>query len=252
MAMLDGARVIGVRTSKTIYRSGDKTVKVFSEDYSKADVLNEALNLARVENTGLNIPKLAEVCKIDGKWAIVSDFIEGKTLERLMDENPDKEEEYLNLFVELQLDVQKHSCDHLNRLKDKWQRKIGGTDIDATTRYELYMRLDTMPKHYKVCHCDFNPSNIIIDSVGTPYIIDWAHVAQGNASADAAKTYIMFILGGKDELAEKYLDSFCEMSGTPKHYVQRWIPIAAAERLADERPGEHDKLIKWINVVDYE
>ena len=51
-------RVIAVRNNKTIYRDGDKCVKVFDTDYSKADVLNEALNQARIEETGLNIPKI--------------------------------------------------------------------------------------------------------------------------------------------------------------------------------------------------
>ena len=40
-------RVIAVRNTKTIYRDGDKCVKVFNNNYSKADVLNEALNQAR-------------------------------------------------------------------------------------------------------------------------------------------------------------------------------------------------------------
>ena len=64
-------RVIAVRNDKTIYRDGEKCVKVFNTDYSKADVLNEALNQARIEETGLNIPKILEVTMIDGKWAIV-------------------------------------------------------------------------------------------------------------------------------------------------------------------------------------
>jgi len=81
-------KVIAVRTDKTVYRDGDKAIKVFSSNYSKANVLNEALNQARVEETGLNIPKLLEVTKIDGKWAIVTEFIEGKTLEQLMKEIP--------------------------------------------------------------------------------------------------------------------------------------------------------------------
>ena len=42
-------KIIAVRTTKTVYRDNDKTIKVFNEDYSKADVLNEALNQARVE-----------------------------------------------------------------------------------------------------------------------------------------------------------------------------------------------------------
>ena len=72
-------KVIAVRTAKTVYRDGDKAIKVFGDEYKKSDILNEALNQARVEETGIPMPKLIEVCKLDGKWAIVSDYIEGKT-----------------------------------------------------------------------------------------------------------------------------------------------------------------------------
>ena len=164
-------KVIAVRNDKTIYRDGDLTIKVFNEDYSKADVLNEALNQARVEETGLCIPKLIEVTKVDGKWAIVTEFIPGKTLETLMEENPEKQDEYLNLFVDLQLEMNSKRAPMLNKLKDKMNRKISQSTLDATTRYELHTRLESMPKHEKVCHGDFNPSNIIISDVdGKPYV----------------------------------------------------------------------------------
>ena len=165
--------VISVGINKTVYRDGDHAVKVFDADYSKADVLNEALNQARVEETGLNIPKAIEVSKIDGKWAIVTEYISGKTLETLMKENPEKIDEYLELFVELQMKVHSKKCQLLTKLKDKMNRKINEADIDDTTRYELHTRLESMPKHNKVCHGDFNPSNIVVTDTGIPYIIDW-------------------------------------------------------------------------------
>ena len=189
-------RVIAVRNNKTIYRDGDVCVKVFNDDYSKADVLNEALNQARIEETGLNIPKVLEVTMIDGKWAIVSEFIKGKTLAQLMAEDEDKKSEYLELLVDLQLEVQSKTCPLLNKLKDKMNRKIGQSDLEATTKYDLHTRLEGMPKHNKVCHGDFNPSNIIIAEDGTAYILDWSHATQGNASADAARTYLLFWLSG--------------------------------------------------------
>ena len=98
-------KIIAVRTSKTVYRDGDTVVKVFDEDYRKTDVLNEALNQARVEETGLRIPKVLEVTKVDGKWAIVSEYIEGKTLSQLMEENPEKKDEYLEQLVDIQLSM---------------------------------------------------------------------------------------------------------------------------------------------------
>ena len=55
---LSAAKVIAVRPNKKIYRLGNYCVKVFNNDFSKADVLNEALNQARVEETDLDIPKI--------------------------------------------------------------------------------------------------------------------------------------------------------------------------------------------------
>ena len=214
-------RIIAVRNNKTVYRDGDLCLKVFDNTYSKAQVLNEALNHALVEETGLNVPKLREVTVIDGKWTIITDYIKGKTLAQLMSENPDKKDEYLNMFVDLQMEVQSKTCPLLTKLKDKMNRKILSTDLDATTRYELHTRLDGMPKHNKLCHGDFNPSNIIIAEDGTPYILDWSHATQGNASADVARTYLLFWLNGDIDGAEKYLDLFCAKSHTEKQYIQK-------------------------------
>ena len=245
-------KVIAVRTAKTVYRDGDLCVKVFNEEFSKADVLNEALNQARIEETGLNIPKIHEVTKIDGKWAIVSDFIEGKTLQQLMDEDPDKKDEYLNQFVDLQLTVLSKTSPLLNKLKDKMNQKISLAELDATTRYDLHTRLNGMPKHNKVCHGDFNPSNIIIAEDGTPYIIDWSHATQGNGAADAARTYLLFCLKGDTETAKQYLDLFCEKSDTAKQYVQKWMPIVAASQSVKGNEQEREFLLSWATVVEYE
>ncbi len=245
-------RVIAVRNNKTIYRDGDSCIKVFSKEYSKADVLNEALNQSRVEETGLNIPKVLGVTTLDGKWAIVSEFIKGKTLSQLMEENPEKKLSYIEKLVDIQLDVQSKTCPLLNKLKDKMNAKISACDLDATTRYDLHTRLDGMPKHNKLCHGDFNPSNIIISSDDVPYIIDWSHATQGNASADAARTYLLFWLKGDIDGARDYLEFFCKKSNTAKQYVQKWMPIVAASQSVKGNEKEREFLLSWVNVVEYE
>ena len=245
-------RIIAVRTNKTVYRDGEYCVKVFDDDFSKVDVLNEALNQARVEETGLNVPKIIEVTKIDGKWAIVSEYIQGKTLARLMEENPDKKDEYLEKFVDLQIEVQSKKCPLLTKLRDKMNRKIDLTNLDESIKYELHTRLEGMPKHNKLCHGDFNPSNIIIKDDGTAYFIDWSHATQGNASADVARTYMLFWLAGDIEGAEKYLDLFCQKSGTDKRYVQKWMPIVAASQSVKGHEKEREFLLSWIDVAEFQ
>ena len=246
-------KVIAVRNSKTIYRDGQYVIKVFDEGYSKADILNEALNIARVEETGLPIPGVEEVTKIDGKWAIVTDYAEGKTIAQLIAENPDKKEEYLERFVDIQIEVQSKTCPMLNRLKEKMKRKIAQTGLDATTRYELDSRLASMHNHNKLCHGDFNPTNVVISPDGESYsILDWAHATQGNASADAARTYLLFWLSGDIDSAEKYMELFCKKTDTAKQYVQKWLPIVAASQSVKGKPEEREFLMHWVNVVEYE
>lgn len=250
--MLDNSSVIAVRTRKTVYREGNSAVKVFDTDYAKYDVLNEALNQARVENIGINVPKILEVKTIDGKWAIVYEYIEGKSLEQLVKENPDKIDEYLEMFVDLQMKVHACTCPMLNRIKDKMARKLAEADLDPSVRYELQARLAAMPKHNKVCHGDFNPTNIIVKDDGTPYIIDWSHVTQGNASADVARTYLLFNLHGQKEIADKYLQLFCKKSNTAKQYVQKWMPIVAASQSVKGKEEERELLLSWANVFEYD
>ncbi len=244
--------VIASSRGKTVYRDGDRCIKVFDGTFSKADVLTEALNQARIEETGLKIPKVLEIVTVDGKWAIVSEFIEGDTLASLMEKYPDKKGEYLEEFVDVQLDIQSRACPALRKIKDKMNAKINAADLDATTRYELHTRLDAMPDHTKVCHGDFNPTNVIITRDGTPYVIDWAHATQGNASADAARTYLLFCLEGDETTAKEYLRLFCRKSDTAMQYVQKWMPIVAASQSVKGNAHEREFLLGWVDVVEYE
>ncbi|MDE6614104.1 MAG: phosphotransferase [Clostridia bacterium] len=244
---------IAKRADKNVYRDGNKVIKVFSADKKKSDVLNEALNQARVEESGLNIPHIYNVTHLeDGRWAIVMDCIEGKTLAQLMDENPADIDKYLAQFVDLQVSVPEKKVPLLNKLKDKMMRKISETEFSATVRYELNIRLESMPKHTKLCHGDFNPSNVIITASGDAYIIDWAHATQGNASADVARTYLLFCLAGKQDVAEKYLKLFCDKTDTAKQYVLKWLPIVAASQSVKGKPEEKEMLSKWVDVAEYQ
>lgn len=245
--------LISSSATKSVYRDGNTAIKEFCEGFPKAEVLNEALCNARVEDIeALNVPKVLGVSVVDGKWSIIRELVEGKTLQQLMDENPDKLEEYMEQMVDLQIDIHSKACPLLNKLKEKTIRALQEEEqLDANTRYDLLTRLDGMPKHTKLCHGDFEPSNIIVAADGAMYVVDWVHASQGNASADVARTYLLLSL--KDaKKADMYMDMFCEKTGTEKRYVQGWLPIVAAAQLAKKRPEEKELLEKWVNVFPYE
>ncbi|MGF0033290.1 phosphotransferase [Bariatricus sp. SGI.154] len=249
---LEQGNLILKRSYKEVYKCEGGIVKVFEKTHPKSAIFNEALNTVRVEETGMDIPKLKEVTQIDGKWALVIEYKDGKTLEEMMKVDPQNMEKYMSDFVDLQLKIQSNKAPMLNKLKDKLARQIDGLkELDATQRYELRTRLESMPKHTKVCHGDYNPSNVIVGKNGKMTVVDWAHVTQGNASADAAMTYLLFAL--KDQaVADMYLDMFCKKSDTAKQYVQQWLPIVAASQLEKDNELEKEFLMKWIDVMDYQ
>lgn len=79
---MDLCKLIVERPYKKVYRCEGSIVKLFDENHPKVDIFNEAMETARVEATGLEIPKLQKIENIDGKWAIFLEYKDGKTLRR--------------------------------------------------------------------------------------------------------------------------------------------------------------------------
>lgn len=236
-----------------VYESDGKCIKVFKDpNEPKSVVLYEALTHTRVEETGCRrIPSFEGIAKVNGNWAIIFDFIEGKTLEQIMRENPSKSDVYLEQMIDLQIEINSLRSAKVSRLTDYLKRSIESLDIiDDVKKYELLTKLSAFPKHSKLCHGDFSPDNIIVTPKKELFVIDWLKAKQGNASADVAKTYLNFCLKHHTEWAEKYVKIYCSKSGTDPHYVKEWLPIVAAAQLKFKRPEEHELLLAWLDVTE--
>ena len=245
-------RVIAVRTNETVYRDGMQCVKVFGDGFTKADALGEALNQARVEECGLHVPKVLEVSQVDGKWALVTEYIQGKTLERLIAEEQEQKEALLVRMADLQVEMISKTCPLLSRLREELESRIAQAELPATTRCDLFFRLQEIPAEYQICHGDFNPSNIVLTREDELYLLDWSHASQGNAAADAANAWLWFQLAGDAQGAGRYLECFSQKTGIDPAMIQKWIPIVAAARSAESGERERTFLLKLVNGEDYE
>ena len=249
---MENRQIIEEKPNKTVYREGNKIVKEFIPSHPKSDVFNEAYIHACVEEAGVPVPKLMGVNPVDGGWAISMEYVTGKTLWDLMQEKPEKKDEYLEKLVDIQLEVGAYRVRNLRNTRIKFEDAIKTlTEIDASTRYELLQRIHGMAQHSKLCHGDLVPSNIVIKEDGSWVVLDWAHASAGNAGADAAITYMRFSLDAP-ELAEKYLRLFCKKADMPIQYIQLWMPVVAAAQLARHKESERELLEKWISVADYQ
>ena len=172
---------------------------------------------------------------------------------RIIQEQPENLDALMTQFVDIQSDIHRHTSKQMGRLKDKLNAQISSLrdELDASTRYELHVRLENMKPHTKITHGDFNPTNVLIGEDGKVYILDWAHAAIGNASADAAMTYLQFALEDQKK-ADLYLKLFCKKNDIAMQYVQRWLPIVAAAQMTKKHGAEKEFLTGWTQVVEFE
>lgn len=244
--------VIAERQGKVIKRDGATLLKVFDATFSKANVLNEALNEARAEETGLPVPKLLEVFKIGDKWAIRREYVEGQTLAEIMAADKKHAEKHLAKFAQIHLEILARRSPLMNSQRAKLESALDRAELDEVQRYDLKMRLDSLPKDEAVCHGDLDPTNVIIRPDGSWMVIDWSHARKGNALADVARSYLLLWLSAHHGAAETYLDIMCKALKVQKSVVQQWMPIVAATlSTRSENAKNKPVLLHWASVVDY-
>lgn len=241
------------RAHKVVVRDRDTVLKIFGPEYKKSAILNEAMNEARAEETGLPVPKVIEVLKLRDHWCIRREWVEGETLADVMAKDRKNLAKYLKQFAAIQCEIFKKTSERMGNLADKLDRQISMSALPRETRYDLHMKLQAFPRGSALCHGDFNPTNVIITPKGDWRVIDWSHVRLGDPLADVARTYLLFWLSGHVAGAEKYMAIMCEALGVKVGEVQKWLPIvAAAESAKENTPKNHELLLHWASVVDIE
>lgn len=246
MELSDNKQLIVERHNKIVYVDNDRIVKVFKAEKPASDVFNEALNISRVTEAGVRVPKVLEVSQVaDGSWALSTEYVPGVTMRSLMDaaEGTDEYDSLLEQFVDFQIEVQNTEAPELLKdQKTKITNMVGKVkDLDPSVRYDLQMRADRMAPGRNICHCDFNPSNVIVTEDGTLYACDWTHVTRGLPEADAAMTYILFKMYHEAH-AEEYLDLFSKKADVAKQKIHYWVPVMAAAELSRNRKDKDEFL----------
>ena len=240
------------RAHKVVKKDHGTVLKVFGPEYKVSAILNEAMNEARAAETGLPVAKVLEVLKIGGKWCIRREWIEGETLADATLRDRKNLMRYLRQFVAIQCEIFKKTSDRMGNLNDKLDKLISASPLPKETRYDLHVRLQSMPRGKALCHGDFNPTNVILTPKGDWRVIDWSHVRLGDPLADVANTYLLFWLTGYVAAAEKYMTLMCEALGAKVPDVQKWLPIVAAAASAKSHDQKTlDLLTHWASVVDY-
>lgn len=201
-----------------------------------------------IENAGLSIAKVHEVLNINNRITIKMDYIEGITLNECLLSDIDNANKYVDIMVDLQIEMHSKNIQLPLSLKNRLKEKIiWNISINESKKNKLLEILDRLPDGKSLCHGDFHGYNIIKHD-NRYYIIDWIDAASGCANADVCRTYMLYLFYSS-EFAELYLDTYCTKTGKHKKDVLEWLPIIAAARLCEKNEEEKEKIFSLIENI---
>ncbi|MCG7346265.1 aminoglycoside phosphotransferase family protein [Sporosarcina sp. ACRSL] len=234
---MNSGKPIAFGNTAEIYLFENKIVKVFKDYLPPTESAYEANKQRFAHSCGLSVPKVLDVTKIDGKQAIVMEYIEGKTLGELFFANMDRAEYYIDISIDIQREIHQIHADSLKPMSQRLRQQLeAALHLDNKQKEKLLEKLDSMTYENRLCHGDFHLLNLIM-SDDQVTIIDWVDATAGDIRADVCRTYLLYVELSPD-VAELYLRLYCEKSGLPKEDILQWSPILAGARLAENVSSE--------------
>ncbi len=250
--LIKGGNNIAMTERIQVVEKDGISYKLFDKSFTKNEIYYEAMLHSLAENSGLPVPRLRGVEEIDERIAILTDYIDGKTILQLINEEPNKLDYYIDLFCSVHIAVLSKEIADVKKLKHRLMKEIAiAPVISDVKKFELQMKLTSMNEHNKFCHGNLNLDNVMVDTHGDIYVLDWVAATRGNASADVATTYLnLTLISG--EVAGKYLRCYSEKTDTPIEYINDWLPIVAASGLNKKCLGKQERsiLLAWLDVAE--
>ena len=240
-------RLLAAGQRAGVFEWGSRVVKLWPSAASKEPIFSEAAINAAVEALGLPVPAVWSVRQIDGRWGIVFDRVCGTSFAEQMQSEPVCVPGHLQVLVRLHRRIHDHVAGQFSSLKAWTMTRITQAGhLDEPRRQSLANGLREMPDHDRLCHGDFHPRNVL-GTVSQPIVIDWPNACRGDPAADLCRSYLILKLHA-GEIAEPYLDAYCDAAGVRREAVIDWMPYVAAARLAEDVPGEQGSLLRLIGL----
>jgi len=240
---------MAIGNTAQIYLYENKIIKVFNDFLPESESLYEANKQKHASSCGLSVPEVLDVTTIDGKQAIIMEYVKGRTLGDILSDHMDDIEYYMNISIDIQQQIHMIvAADSFESMSVKLSRQIkAAQQLDESQKTALLIRLNSMTYEKRLCHGDFHLFNLIMSDNNKVTIIDWVDSSVGDICADVYRTYLLYT-EISIELAEIYLRLYCKKSGLSKDDILKWAPIIAAARLTENVSSEKSKrLLKIVN-----
>jgi len=244
------------RTAEIYAWQEGQVLKLFYDWFGLNDIEYEARIGRAVHASGLSVPAVGEILRVNDRNGLVYQRVNGKPMYDMFKRKPWLGNHYARRMAELH--VKMHSSTIQVDIPAQRLRLVGKIHDAATLPDQLRIKalavLESMPDGDCLCHGDFHPGNILLTPQGE-MIIDWIDATRGNPLADLARTTILLCGAAESSQIGNILEkAFVKTIHTEyiRHYFKlrpggeleyrRWLPIVAAARLSENIP----ELEKWL------
>lgn len=194
---VDGCEVIGKGAKGVVYRyDPDTIVKVYKNPDSLPDIHNER-KLARTAFV-LGIPTAIsyDVVRVGESYGSVFELLDAKSFSKLIEENPDKLDEYVSQFTELlkTIHTTQVKADDMPDIKKtiySWI-EMDKTYLAPEQANKLEALVKAVPDTLNMLHCDYHTNNIMMQN-GETILIDMDTLSHGHPIFELANIYITYI-----------------------------------------------------------
>ena len=263
------------RTAEIYNWDSDHVLKLFYGWVGLESIENEAQISRAIYESGLPVPEVGEIVRVNNRNGVIYQRITGPSMFRLGQRKPWNIPRYLRRAAELHVQIHSRTISaNLPSQRQLLERSIRlAVGLPSHLRSKVLAALEAMPDGDQLCHGDFWAGNILMSPRGE-VVIDWNRASRGNPLADVARTTNgvlgflethqirrAFLSYGKSRFSQVKnslfrtfvritypiaLRRYFQLCPGGEEEYQRWLPIVAAARLADEIPELDRMLIAQI------
>ena len=210
---IEGCEAIGRGANGTVYRiDKDTVVKVYNNPDCLADVQRERELARKAFVLGIPTAIPYDVVRVGEQFGSVFELLNSKSFSKLIAANPEKIDQYVDLFVDLlhklhSTHIKPGEMPNMKALALEWA-EIVREQLPEAYGKKLYDLVNAVPDTDTLLHGDYHTNNIVMQN-DEVLIIDMDTLCVGHPIFELASIYLAFV--GFGELDPTIVEAFLKL-----------------------------------------
>lgn len=235
-------------------------LKLWRDPTASARVAEEARRTTLLAEAGVRVAEVREQVAVDGRPGLLLERVDGVDLARLLARRPWTVDAVAAELATVQADLHAREAPAgLPALHDLVAQRL--RQLPPDRRRTAERQLAALHRGNRLLHGNLHLGNAVRSGSGC-VLVDWGDVAHGAPAAEVAHTLVRYRVAqlraeappwvralsgpGRTVLRVRYLHHYLRRAALDRRELAAWLPVRAAERLAEGNAGEERALLALL------